>query len=531
MSQIETSIGAPAASPSDSGATATPSAEYTPSSTQDTTSAPLGQSAGSATADAVQGQQTATPAPDDVLAGVPTLDELNQLSDDDRYKKSLVQMRTAIEKTFKPQVTELTERLSLYQPLEGQFEKQEDLQQLLDIKTKLFGYERDADSNQLIPSTQQFAELLNSGYQNHANFLFGDMAEQTMKHPETGQPIPRIDYWLECAAADPVERAKVLRAVGGVEPSAVAPTWQPSEAELIAFVGDPDSLTPEDKALQDVYRNLPYDERLELKLGSPEFIRRQLQKELSTQRIVEENRKGQELRSHEQARQVAYQQQQAQSAANDYLTQGFRTGMTEFVQSIGEKTKFIQPLDPQSPEAQQLGPQATTEWNTKAERVNKGVGLLVAITTAALSVPDTAWMAQAYLKELGVPDQVLASYDGARQEYANNARNYGELNYLITQGHAQEGAQPLGVLQSNARRAMGNMKGQGNAVAEPLLQLLSDFFELRATAHNSTLNSAASVRPPLNGNGFNPTTAPIQQPRDSADAWNPNRTIERFLPR
>ena len=57
------------------------------------------------------------------------------------------------------------------------------------------------------------------------------------------------------------------------------------------------------------------------------------------------------------------------------------------------------------------------------------------------------------------------------------------------------------------------MKGRGNLVAQPLLQMLGKFFEMKATSYNATLNSSPTARPPVNGNGYDPTTAtPANQP-------------------
>lgn len=499
--QAESTIGAPATSESGTSQ----SAESTPSSIQDTTPAPQGQPAGNATA-GVQGTQQSDS--DDTLAGVPSLEELNKLPDEAAYKKSLIQMRTAIEETFKPKIQTLEQNYSKFEPFADRFETSEQLQELVNLQQSLFGYERD-EQNRLIPATQQAVELLNTKYPTHLNFLWADASEQEMINPETGQPIRRIDYWLQSAASDPTERAKALRILGGVEPTAIAPTWQPSDDELDAIIEDPERPTTQDKALQDIYRTLPYDERQELKLNNPDFIRNYLKKEQVQRNLVEQTRVAQERETQLQQQREAYAQQQREAAGNTRVEQGFRTGMTEFANSVVERSKFIQPLDPQSPEAQQLGPQGVAEWNQKAESVNKGMGLLVAIASAALAVPDVQWMAQEYLKQLGVGEQVFSAYDSARLEYANNARGVAELSYGREPNYSDAS---LGTLQSNERRAMGLMKGQANAVASPLLELLSTFFEMKAGSYNQTLNSAPTARPSVNGNGYDPTRAPAPRP-------------------
>lgn len=468
-------------------------------------------------------EQTAS---EDPLAGVPSIEEAQGM--DTVSKEAFLSVRGAYDKV-KPQFDEITQKYSVFSPFADRFEKPEELQELVDLKDKLFGYERD-DSNQLIPSTQNFAQYVTEKYPQHADFLTADLLDQPTLDPETGRQVPRIELALEAMKDDPARRAKALQILGGVEPTSIAPTWQPTEAELNAFVGDPNNLTPQEKALQDIYRSLPYEDREELKLNSPEFIRKQLEKEQFHRNIVEENRKAQELQQQQEQQRQRYFQQQAQEAGNKFVEEGFRQGMTEFANSIVERTKFISPIDPQSPEAQQLGPQGVQEMNAKIERINRGVGSMVAVVTAALAVPDTSWAVADFLKGIGVDEKVLSAYDQSRLEYARNARDYGELNFSSSQNG--QGQQGLGILQANARKAMNAMKGHGNAVAGPLLSLLSDFFEMKANSHNQTLNGRPAVRPPVNGNGYDPTTASdVRQPRDPSDAWNPERTIDRFLPR
>src|ERR1043165_5421316 len=100
-----------------------------------TTSAPSEQSTGSATAGSVQGESTTTET--DPLAGVPSLEDINKLPDDSQYKKSLIQMRTAIEQTFKPQLNELQTKFTPFQPFIEKFEQPEQLQTALELHNQV----------------------------------------------------------------------------------------------------------------------------------------------------------------------------------------------------------------------------------------------------------------------------------------------------------------------------------------------------------------------------------------------------------
>ncbi len=458
------------------------------------------QPAGDATAGAdVQGATETTTTEEDILAGVPSLDELNQLDDNLQYKKSLVQMRQAIEQTFKPQLSEQAEKLKIAEPILDRFQTSEELQAAVEWHDKLFGaYERD-DRGQLVPATEKAAQDLAQRDPLVADYLAADLMNG-LTRTDDGREIPRIDLALEEMARDPQRRAQALKLLGGVEPTSIAPTWQPTAEEL-------EVVRPE---LQDIYKQLPYDERESLKLNDPEFINKYLAKEKFQADLMRENETAKELQARQQEQREQYFNQQAEMAGNKAVEEGFRQGMSEFTQSVVERAKFIAPLDPQSPEAQKMAPEQVTQFNQVAQQINTGVGKMIATVTAALSFPDTAWVAMDFLKEIGVPEQTLQAFDNARLEYARNTRDYGELNFRGSQngnGHAG-----LGALQSNSQRAMRAMKGQANAVSKPLFEMMSKFFEMKAGNYNSTLNGAATVRPPVNGTGFNPATAPAQRP-------------------
>lgn len=478
--------------------------------------APSEQTASTASAGADQGSTLSEP---DVLTGVPSLDELNALPEDSQYKKSLIQMRTAIDNQFKPQLNELTTKLKPFESVVDRFTTPEEVQETMGFKDQFLSWERDSQ-NQLIPATETTAKFLTEKYPLHADYLAADLMEQVIN--VDGRETTRLDLALAEMKNDPQRRATALRLLGGVEPTAIAPTWQASAEELAVIPNDPDRITPEEKSLQEIYGKLPYDERESLKLNDPEFIRNYLKKEKFQQDLMAQNQQAQERETRQQQQREQYIQQQAQDAGNKYVEQGFRQGMTEFANSIVERSKFIAPLDPNSEAARQMVPEQVQAYNAQAEQINTGVGKMVAVVTAALSHPDTAWVAADFLKGLGVEPQVLDKFNSARSEYALNARNYGELNF--TQGMGQNGTQSridLGSVQANANSAMKNMKGYGNAVSAPLFDLLSKFFEMKAGSYNQTLNAAPPVRPSVGGTAYDPTRETTQRQRpDPGNIYN-----------
>jgi len=66
-------------------------------------------------------------------------------------------------------------------------------------------------------------------------------------------------------------------------------------------------------------------------------------------------------------------------------------------------------------------------------------------------------------------------------------------------------------MNNEAQRALKTMIGYANQIRGKLMEQRSNFFSLKATEHNQTLNGAGTVRPPINGTGYNPTTAPPAQ--------------------
>lgn len=484
--QDQASIGVPSAIPDAGASTAvdSPSTQGTESSSSDnvTTTPPLQEGA----------TQQTTQEPDP-LAGIPSIEEIQG---DTVSKEAFVNLRGVYDKV-KPQLDELTTKFQPFANVADRFSSPEEVQEIVDLKEKLFGWSRD-DQNQLVPSTESAAQYLAEKYPQHADFLAADLLDMPTVDPDTGRTLPRIDLALEAMAEDPVRRAKALQILGGVEPSSIAPTWQPTAEEL-------EVVKPE---LQDIYKGLPYEERESLKLNDPDFINRYLQKEKFQTDLMNENRVAQEREARQQQQRELYYQQQAENAGNQYVEQQFKTGFAEFADSIVERSKFIAPLDPQSEAARSMAPEQVTQMNQEIQRINTGVGKFIATVTAAFSHPDTAWLAADFLKEIGVDPKVMQEFDNARLEFARNARDYGELNFRASQQNGGNGnAQGLGSVQSNVARAMRDMKARGNLISQPLLQLMSKFFEMKAGNYNATLNGAPSVRPSVTGTAFDPTKA------------------------
>lgn len=498
-----------------------------PSTPQVTTGAPTEQTDSPVTTP-VQGQEP-TQAEADPFEGIPTLEQLQAEAEQGvPYAKGLAQLRSALD-PLKTQLGELTQKYSVFEPVADRFGTAEEVQQIVDLKENLYGWERDPATNHLVPATQSFAENLAKADPDRADFLAADLMNGITRDPETGRQLPRIDLALESIAQDPERRAKALQILGGVEPTSIAPTWQRSAEDLAAILRDPDKPTAEELALQEVYKKLPFDEAEALKLNDPEFIRNYLKKEQFQQNLMEQNRQAQEREARQQQQREQYLQQQAQNAGNQYVETQFKAGFTEFAKSIVERSKFIAPIDPQSPEAQQMEPAAVQQMNQEIQTINTGVGMMVSTVVAALSHPDTRFVAETFLKQVGIDDKVIQEFDNARVEFARNARDYGELNFQHSIGQPQNGNGQaphagLGAIQSNATRAMNAMKGRGNLVAKPLLELMSKFFEMKAGSYNQTLNGAPSVRPSITGSAFDPTREATQRQfgLSKDEIYNPN---------
>lgn len=483
----------------------------------DTSSGSQGQSAGGATTEGVQGATQSTTTDSDPLEGIPTLEEFNKLADDSQYKKSLVQMRTAIDNTFKPKLNELSELQTRFSPYESaleRFEKPEDLQQIVDFREKLYGWTNDPKTGQLVPGTAALVQELTQTAPERADFLSADLLNGMTKDPDTGRTLSRMDLALEAIAENPERRAKALQILGGVEPNSIAPTWQPTTEELERI--------PEE--LQDIYKKLPYDKRQSLNVSDPEVVKDYLEDQ-KFKADVREREANQQARDRQVAQQrEQYVQREAENAGNELVKTQFQEGFAGFAKNICE-TQYIKPLDPQSPEAQAMGTEQTTAMNQKIEKINRGAGMFVSTVVAALSHPETSFLAREFAREIGITDDMLNKLDESRVEFASNNRNFGNLQFRARIGQNGNGngalPQDIGMIQSAAQRSRRSMMAHGNAVAGPIKAMLRELFALQAT-HNPTLNGT-TARPAISGTGYDPTQVgqrPVPKSEEELRAQN-----------
>lgn len=466
------------------------------SSASQGTSAPPEQSLAPSTAD-VQG---ATPEQPDPLADLPSVEELNQQAEQGvKYAKALANLRGVID-PLRTQHTELTQKYEPFQAHLERFEQPEQLGSVLQLHDSLIGWEQDPDTGEPIPATQQGAQLLATQYPQHADFLVADLLGLPTTDPATGRQVPRIDYVLESLAADPDQRQRALKILGGVEPSAVAPQWQPTDEELAV-------VRPE---LQDTYRKLPYEEREELKLASPDYINRTLEREKFTQQLQQEKEQNDARVQQEAQQREQYVNSQAVKAGNDYVQSGLNQTLATFVESAIPRCEFLKPIDaaniPQGMTAEQVA-----QYNQQASEINTAEAVTMIASVVSLFNEQTKSYILPYLKKMGaVDDKMLAQLDKASSSFGNNGRNYGNISYrqqLQSNGQGYQPNQDVTILNNEAQRALKQMAGYANAVFGKLLEKKSQAFEMRATQYGTTLNGSAQVRPPLNGTGYNPTTA------------------------
>jgi hypothetical protein len=461
----------------------------------------------------VQGEQsTQTPAQEDPLAGFPSDEELQAaVANRSPFAEQAARIKSAYD-ALKPQFSEIQTKYQAVEPFQQhleRFEKPEQLQEIVDFREKLYGWENDPQTGQLIPSTQSLVQQLTETAPERADFLSADLLNGMTRDPETGRQMTRLDLALEAIASDPARKAKAASILGLVEQVSIAPTWQPTAEELQV-------VKPE---LQDVYKKLPYDKRESLKLNDPEFINEYLE----DQKFKIDTRE-REAQREQRDRQVAQQREQyiqreAENAGNQLVEQQFKEGFSGFAQNICEKFQPIKPLDPNSPEAQQMGPEQVAQTNAQIQKINRGAGLMVSLVAAAAAVPDVAFLIKDIAADLGLPAEVLQKMDAARVEFASNNRNF--ANQRFRAGLGQNGnpnlPQDVQMLESNAQRARRALTINAKAVAEPLMGMLSELFSLQAQSHNSTLNGATQARPAIAGSGYDPTQV-TQRPPATTEA-------------
>jgi len=463
----------------------------------------------------VQGQDST--AQDDPLAGFPPDNELDAAV---ASKTPFAEMAARIKGAYtqlKPQFDEISQKFSVFETAQDRFQSPEEFQKVLNFQDNLFKWDNDPQTGVPIPNTDQAAVSLHEEHLEHANDLFGRLSEMPVFDSVTGQTMSRWDVMLHGAAEDQAERAKVAKIFGLMEPSAVAPQWQPTEDELAI-------VRPE---LQDTYRKLPFEEREELKLNSPEYINRTLEREKFTQQLQEEKRQNDLRTQQETEHREQYVNQQAMQAGQTYLNEQLNSALATFHESVVQQCNFIKPLDPQSL-PQGVTPEQAQQMNQQIAASNKAEAAQVTGLIVSLFNPQTKEYVLPLLREIGaVDDKMLSQLDQAASAFGNNARNFGNLSYrqkLTANGNGSELGPNVTQLNNEAQRALKSMIGYANQIKGKLLEKRSQFFELKATEHNTTLNGAATVRPPINGQGYNPTTAPAPVP---SKAWPTREEIFR----
>lgn len=401
--------------------------------------------------------------PTDALAGVPTLEEL-QGKENVPYAKAVAQLRGVYE-PLKTQFDELSTKYQPYEPVLDRFQKPEELQSLVDLNDSLNKYSPDPVTGALRPDPTEFVEQLSTSDPERADFMTSALIWGETKHPATGQPVTRAELVLQVMAQDPQLRSHALQVLGGVDQSTVpAPSWTPSEEELNK-INDPENPTAEGRALQEVYKKLSYEERDELRLSSPEFIKSQL-------RTIQQN---QLLQANEERRVIAEQdaqvqaeqraEQEASAAGDSYVEQGFKEGLTNFANHIYETWK-----------------------PTDDPIVNKREGAQVALSVVALSHPDTRWAGEQMLKEMGIDPKDLEPLNKAREAYANTSRQYG---YLTHKKQRVTGEDPS--------RAQQRMIVQAQNLATKIIAGRNEYFTKRAQSHNDKLDQTERARVPIGG--------------------------------
>lgn len=493
MSTPEATIVAPDASgttESSTPAVADSSSAGTPPSTQDT--------AGSATAGAVQDQSTTEQA--DPLAGVPSIEELQTAADRETpYAKSLIQLRNALE-PLKTQYAELQEKWKTFEPVSDRFQSADEVQQLVDMRESLMGWER-GPQGELVPATQNFVSKLDPARQ---SYVFADLAD-AMVTGQDGQQIRRIDQIITRMGQDPSERANIARALGLVEPSAVAPQWQATEEQLGVVRDD----------LKDTFTKLPYDKREALSTNEPDFINEYLEeRKLKDDLIVERERRTQE----DADRQTTYREQlqaEAAQAGDAHVTTQLNEALTTFHNSVVDQCKIIEPIDPQNP-PEGMDATQVAQYNQLADKSNKAEAVTVTLAVVGLINEDARQYVVPMLKEIGmIDDKFLAEMTKAGKAFGDNARNFAHLTHTqkIGRNGTYQPGSDVTMLNTESTRNLKLLVYYANQVKSKLIEAKSQAFGMKATGHNTILNGAAATRPGANGGTYDPTTAATQQPK------------------
>lgn len=485
--------------------------------TQSSGASSLEQSPATSSAPVQGTTEQSTQAQDDPFAGIQSVEELTALAAQNvPHAKGELQLRKALE----ARNTAYTDLEGRFKPLENfvphleRFEKPEDLQQIVDFREKLYGWTNDPTTGQLVPGTAALVQELTATAPDRADFLSADLLNGMTKDPDTGRTLSRMDLALEAIAENPERRAKALQILGAVDQTSIAPTWQPTAEELERI--------PEE--LQDIYKKLPYDKRQSLNVSDPEVVKDYLEDQKFKADVRERDARQQASDQQVAQQREQYIQREAENAGNELVKTQFQEGFQGFAKKQCE-VQYIKPLDPQSPEAQAMGPEQAAATNEKIQKINRGAGLFVSTVVVALSHPETSFLAREFAREIGITDDMLQKLDAARVESASNNRNFGNLQFRSRIGQNGNGngelPQDIGMIQGAAQRSGRSLIAHGSAVAGPIRAMLSELFALQAT-HNSTLNGT-TARPAISGTGYDPTQVgqrPVPKNEDEIRAQN-----------
>lgn len=442
------------------------------------TVAPSGVSSTDVNQPSDQSTQTETPPEQDIFAGIPSVEELTAMKDKGvGLAAGLLQMRSTLE-PLSAEHKELKARIDPFEPVLERFQTPDEAQKLLTLNESLNKYSPDPDTGALRPDPTGFAQQISTDDPERADYLASALVWGQTKHPATGQPVTRAELVLQVMANDPQLRSHALQVLGGVEPSAVpAPSWAPEQDELDRLVNDPNRVTAEERALQETYKKLSFEERNELKLSSPEFVKNSL-------RTIQQN---QMLQANEERRVAAEQQaqiqaeqrveQEANAAGDQYVEQGFKETLTNIAKSIYEDYK---PTDDPA--------------------TNRKEGAQVLLSVVALSHADTRWAGEILLKEMGVNPQDLEPLNKARESYAVSGRQFGYLTHK---------KQP--VAGEHPSRAQQRLMVQAQNLATRIIKSRNEYFVKKVESHNGKLDQTERARIPV-GAGIAAAGNPNGQP-------------------
>lgn len=461
----------------------------------------------------------------DIFADLPSVEELQaQAGQGVKYAAALANLRGQIE-PIRTEFSEYKTRLSPYEETLARFENPEQLQSAIGIYDSLIGYER--DGSDLVPSTAKGAQMLSEQYPLHADYLAADLLNGQTVDPLSGQRMSRMDAALSALSPSAIgkdpelaaRRAETLRLLGAVEPSSISPQWQPSAEEL-------EVIKPE---LQEVYKKLPYEEREELKLSSPDYINRVLEREKYTQQLQAEREQSQQREQAQAQQREQYISQQASQAGEKHLGSLLNERLTTFHNSVVGKCDFIKPIDLQNLPQGLTGEQAT-QMNAQIDASNKAAAAEISGIVIALQNEQTRSFVVPLLQQVGViDDKFLREMDAAASGFADNARNYGELVFrgqLTSNGNGYKPDGSVTGLGNEANRNLAKLTSMVSQIADRLIEKRSQFFALKAGDYNQTLNRQLP-RPSVTGSTYNPSTAAVQPNHDPHNPWPTKAQLEQ----